>query len=95
MPQPGQASVRIADDVAAARAAGRPVVALETSIVAHGLPRPANLEVGRAMTAAVARSGAVPALTAVAAGELRLGLDDAALVALAGERDQQIGRAHV
>ncbi len=85
MPQPGQASVRIADDVAAARAAGRPVVALETSIVAHGLPRPANLEVGRAMTAAVARSGAVPALTAVAAGELRLGLDDAALVALAGE----------
>jgi pseudouridine-5'-phosphate glycosidase len=85
MPQRGQAALRIADDVAAAAAAGRPVVALETSIVAHGLPRPDNVEVGRAMVAAVAEAGAVPALTAVTAGELRVGLDDAALVRLGGE----------
>jgi pseudouridine-5'-phosphate glycosidase len=85
MPQRGQASVRIADEVAAARAAGRPVVALETSIVAHGLPRPDNVEVGRAMAAAVRAAGAVPALTGVAAGELRVGLDDDALVRLGGD----------
>jgi len=85
MPQRGQASVRIADEVAAAGAAGRPVVALETSIVAHGLPRPDNVEVGRAMAAAVRAAGAVPALTAVAAGELRVGLDDAELVRLGGD----------
>ncbi len=83
MPQRGQASLRIADEVAGA--AGRPVVALETSIVAHGLPRPDNLEVGRAMAEAVRAAGAVPALTGVAAGELRVGLDDAGLARLGGD----------
>jgi len=85
MAQRGQASVRIADEVAAACAAGRPVVALETSIVAHGLPRPDNVDVGRAMVAAVREAGAVPALTGVTAGALRVGLDDAELAHLGGE----------
>ena len=84
MAQDGQAGLRLAAEVAAARGAGRAVVALETSIVAHGLPRPANQEVGRAMVAAVRAAGAVPAVTAVLAGALRLGLDDAALARLAG-----------
>jgi pseudouridine-5'-phosphate glycosidase len=59
------------------------VVALETSIVAHGLPRPENLEVGRAMAAAVVEAGAVPALTAVDGDGPRVGLDDAGLARLA------------
>lgn len=83
MPHRGQGSVRLEDDVAAALAAARPVVALETSIIAHGLPFPDNLEVGRAMAAAAAGSGAVPAFTAVVAGTARVGLDDAALARLA------------
>ena len=85
MRQREQAGLRIAADVAAACASGRAVVALETSIVAHGLPRPDNVAVGREMVAAVAAAGAVPALTAVTAGDLRVGLDDAALVRLAGD----------
>lgn len=83
MRQHGQGGVRLGDEVAAALLSGRPVVALETSIVAHGLPRPDNLAIGRGMAAAVAAAGAVPALTAVADGAPRLGLDDATLVDLA------------
>ena len=85
MAQDGQAELRLAAEVAAARGAGHAVVALETSIVAHGLPRPANLEVGRAMVAAVHAAGAVPALTGVVAGALRVGLDHEALARLGGD----------
>ncbi len=67
------------DDTAAAVAAARPVVALETSIVAQGLPWPFNLEVGQGMAAAVRRAGAVPAFAAVADGAVRLGLDASTL----------------
>jgi len=83
MPDREQGAVRIADAVATALSAQRPVVALETSIVSHGLPRPHNLDVGRAMAASVAAEGAVPAFTAVLDGVLRVGLDDAALMRLA------------
>ena len=72
-----------AAEVAAALAAGRPVVALESSIVAHGLPAPDNLAVGRAMLAAVRAGGAVPAMVAVLDGAVRIGLDDAQLERLA------------
>lgn len=61
-----------------------PLVALETSIVAQGLPAPDNLDVGRAMVQAVRQTGAVPALTAVVDGHPRVGLDDADLARLAG-----------
>jgi len=83
MTQRGQGSVRVAEDVGAALAAGRPVVALETSIVAHGLPKPANLEVGRAMSAAVTTAGATAATTAVVAGVPRVGLADDELATFA------------
>ena len=53
-------------DVAAALAAGRPVVALESSVLAQGLPAPANREAAMRMTTAVRSAGAVPAVTAVA-----------------------------
>ncbi len=62
-------------EVAAARKAGRPIVALETTLVAHGLPRPRNLETARAMEAVVREAGAVPATIAVAHGRIRIGLD--------------------
>ena len=75
--------MRIADDVATALADGRPVVALESTLIAHGLPRGRNLEVARELEAAVREEGAVPATIAVVGGEPRIGLDEAALEALA------------
>lgn len=55
---------------------GRPVVALESTIIAHGLPWPRNLEVARATEQAVRDAGAVPATIAVLAGRLVVGLDE-------------------
>jgi pseudouridine-5'-phosphate glycosidase len=75
--------MRIADDVATALRDGGPVVALESTLIAHGLPRGRNLEVARELEAAVRAEGAVPATIAVVGGEPRIGLDDAALEALA------------
>ena len=74
----------IAPEVAEALADGRPVVALESTLISHGLPYPQNLEVASASEAAVREtSGAVPATVAVRKGRLLVGLDDAALEALA------------
>lgn len=73
----------LSPEVAAALAAGRPVVALESTIVTHGLPFPDNLDTARAVEAAVRAGGAVPATIAVLDGAIRVGLDDAALAALA------------
>jgi pseudouridine-5'-phosphate glycosidase len=66
-------------EVADALAAGRPVVALESTIISHGLPRPSNLAVARRIEQAVRDGGAVPATIAVLDGTARIGLDDAAL----------------
>jgi pseudouridine-5'-phosphate glycosidase len=70
-------------EVADALRAGRGVVALESTLIAHGLPAPDNLRVAREAEAAVRAAGAVPATIAVVAGEVRIGLDDAALSAIA------------
>jgi pseudouridine-5'-phosphate glycosidase len=64
--------------------AGRPVVALESTIIAHGLPRPDNLRVAGEIEAAVREHGAVPATIAVIGGVVRIGLDPEALAVLAG-----------
>lgn len=69
----------VADDVAAALAAGRPVVALESTIVTHGLPWPQNVATARDVEAVVRAGGAVPATIAVLDGRIRVGLDDATL----------------
>jgi pseudouridylate synthase len=79
--------VRTAPEVAEAVASGRPVVALESAIVTHGLPRPRNLEVARRCEEAVRESGAVPATIAMIAGELCVGLQPGALEDLAGRDD--------
>jgi pseudouridine-5'-phosphate glycosidase len=77
--------VRLAPEVRSALAAGEPVVALESTLIAHGLPRPRNLAVARELEAAVREGGAVPATIAVVHGEVRLGLDDEALETIASE----------
>jgi pseudouridine-5'-phosphate glycosidase len=73
----------VSAEVATALAEGRPVVALESTLISHGLPYPQNLDVATASEAAVRGAGAVPATVAVHAGRLLVGLDGAALEALA------------
>ncbi|HJP90003.1 MAG TPA: pseudouridine-5'-phosphate glycosidase [Candidatus Limnocylindrales bacterium] len=70
-------------EVAAALVAGRPVVALESTLISHGLAYPANIEVAKASEEAVRESGAVPATVAVRNGRLLVGLDADDLEALA------------
>ncbi len=70
-------------EVTEALAHGRPVVALESTIIAHGLPYPVNLETARALEDEVRAAGAVPATIAVIEGRLRVGLDAPALERLA------------
>jgi pseudouridine-5'-phosphate glycosidase len=77
----------IAPEVAEALAGGRPVVALESTIISHGLPRPRNLEVATQAQEAVREAGAVAATVAVVAGEARVGLDDEALREIAERED--------
>ena len=81
--------MRIAPEVAEALEARRPVVALESTIISHGLPRPRNLEVAHDVEAAVRSAGAVPATIALVRGEVRVGLDDDALRKIA-ERDDVV-----
>jgi pseudouridylate synthase len=71
--------MRIAPEVAEALAGGRPVVALESTLISHGLPRPRNLEVAHELEAAVREAGAVPATIALVSGVARVGLDAEAL----------------
>jgi pseudouridine-5'-phosphate glycosidase len=71
--------ITVHPEVAAALAAGRAVVALESTIVTHGMPFPQNLETARAVEAVVRAGGAVPATIAVIDGCIVVGLDDAAL----------------
>ncbi len=79
--------LRIHPQVQAALADRGAVVALESTITTHGLPRPDNLEAARMSEAAVREAGAVPATVAVRDGRLLIGLDDEELIALADARD--------
>jgi pseudouridine-5'-phosphate glycosidase len=77
------APIDLANEVRDAIAAGRPVVALESTIVAHGLPWPENLDIGRALEEEVRRHGALPATIAVVEGRVRVGIDGATLERMA------------
>jgi pseudouridine-5'-phosphate glycosidase len=79
--------ITVAPEVAEALAAGQAVVALESTIVSHGLPRPQNIEIARQIEQAVRDGGAVPATIALVDGEVRVGLDDEALEAIATRDD--------
>ena len=81
----------VSEPVASALAASAPVVALESTLVAHGLPYPLNLETAREMIGAIRREGAVPALIAVLDGRIRIGLDATELERIA--RDDRIVKA--
>src|SRR5438093_5763586 len=74
-------------DVAAAIAARRPVVALESTVIAHGLPKPLNLETARGMENEVRGAGAVAATIALASGSAVVGADESLLSRLANEKD--------
>jgi pseudouridine-5'-phosphate glycosidase len=75
--------MRYTREVSDALDAGRPVVALESTIIAHGLPRPENLEVARAVEEVVREEGATPATIAVVEGMVRIGLDREGLETIA------------
>jgi len=66
----------VAPEVADALNAGRPVVALESTIISHGMPYPRNVETAREVERIVRENGAVPATIAVLDGRMRVGLDD-------------------
>jgi pseudouridine-5'-phosphate glycosidase len=75
--------IRFSPEVEAAREASRPIVALESTVITHGLPRPVNLELARRLEMIVREAGAAPATVAVLGGELCVGLDDRSLEGLA------------
>jgi len=83
-------AVTLSAEVAAALAAGRPVVALESTIISHGMPFPQNLETALAVEAAIRARGAVPATVAVLSGVCHVGLTAEQLAQLA-----KLGRAAV
>lgn len=70
-------AVRIGDEVAEALRTGRPVVALESTIIAHGLPSPRNVEVAAQIEQTVRDHGAVPATIGMVGGTVVVGLDEA------------------
>ncbi|MDN3259048.1 pseudouridine-5'-phosphate glycosidase [Streptomyces sp. CSDS2] len=79
------------EEVREAIGARRPVVALESTIIAHGLPRPRNLEVALELEEAVRREGAVPATVAVLDGRPRIGLGKEELERVANEDIRKLG----
>lgn len=82
------APLQLSPEVAAARAAGQPIVALESTIIAHGLPWPDNLAIGRELEAAVRAGGCVPATIAVVDGQPHIGLAGDVLERLARDGAQ-------
>jgi pseudouridine-5'-phosphate glycosidase len=79
--------LNVQPEVRDALQARRPVVALESTLIAHGLPWPLNLETARAAEAAVRAEGAVPATIAVLQGRLSIGLSEEQLLGLARGTD--------
>ena len=79
--------MQIQPEVSAALEAGEPVVALETTVIAQGLPHPVNLETAREAEAAVRAAGAQPATIGILEGQVRVGLDKVALERFAGAEE--------
>lgn len=78
---------KLSSEVEAAQSAGRPLVALESTVIAHGLPRPQNLETARRLEQIVREEGATPATIAILGGVFCIGLDDAGLEHVATSGD--------
>jgi pseudouridine-5'-phosphate glycosidase len=80
-------TIETTPEVKAALSAGRPVVALESTIITHGMPWPGNRDMALEVEAVIRSEGAVPATIAVIDGRLHAGLDEAAITALAQAKD--------
>src|ERR671920_1103496 len=90
---PDENLFNVSAEVAEATAAGRAVVALESTVIAHGLPRPLNVETARRLDRVVREGGAVPATVAVLGGRVCVGLDDGQLERVAfGEGVRKLSR---
>jgi len=81
------ALIDLTDELRSALSAQAPVVALESTVIAHGLPRPQNLETARRLETIVREGGVLPATVAMVAGKLRAGLSDSELKAFANDDD--------
>ncbi|HET9037293.1 MAG TPA: pseudouridine-5'-phosphate glycosidase [Myxococcaceae bacterium] len=81
--------VRLSEEVEQARASGTPIVVLESSVIAQGLPHPVNLEAARVCEEAVRQAGAVPAVVAVVDGVVRCGLSADEVRRLASGTEQR------
>ena len=79
--------MKLAPEVESALQKGGPVVALESTIISHGLPRPTNLEVAREVEEIVRQNGATPATIAVIDGQAHIGLTDQQLISIANRDD--------
>lgn len=79
--------MRFSDEVKEALTKGKPVVALESTIISHGLPRPRNLEVAEEVESIIRDQGAVPATIALLDGEIRVGLEPTELERVAFEEN--------
>ena len=86
--------LRLTDEVRTALAEGRPVVALESTIISHGMPYPDNVAMAREVEAIIRDRGATPATIAVLAGVPHIGLDDAGLELL-GSGQQTIRKVSI
>jgi pseudouridine-5'-phosphate glycosidase len=86
------ASFIVKDDVKRALKLDQPVVALESTVLTHGLPPPTNLALGRDMEAAILADGATPATIAVLRGTIRVGLTDDELIEVAQSSTMKISR---
>jgi len=80
-------AIKYSPEVAQAIKAGKPIVALESTIISHGLPRPSNLEVARQCEEIVREGGAVPATIALLDGKILIGLEAQELEAIANRDD--------
>lgn len=80
-------AIKLSAEVANAHKAGKPVVALESTIISHGLPRPSNLEVALECERIVRDAGAVPATIALLDGKILVGLERSELEAIANRDD--------
>ncbi|WP_254602942.1 pseudouridine-5'-phosphate glycosidase [Sphingomonas bacterium] len=86
-PGPDDLPLNFSDAVRQALAAGRPVVALESTIITHGMPFPENVATARAVEETVRENGATPATIAIIEGRVRIGLEDATLDWLGRAKD--------
>jgi pseudouridine-5'-phosphate glycosidase len=79
--------IKYSKEVSAAKSQGRPIVALESTIISHGLPRPTNLEVAKEVEAIVRDQGATPATIAIIDGEIFVGLEEDQLIRIANDEN--------